>query len=163
MLRDDAHKLLDKHGSLSPAQRRKNVILCSLAQRPRALAQFHSTPGQTEQARTTIFATDTALDEAGRHKLVHKLAGAGSVDANPRCETNLINVRLLMKVTENGGLQRLNVGSSKFLRDDGRTDLKEAAGQSDWMPMDGHAILECRWQRRNLFDLRSGRGHAVLR
>src|SRR4051812_4580688 len=98
MFRDDAHKLLDKYRALSPAQRRENVILCSLAQWPRALAQFHSAPGQTEQARTTIFAIDAALDKAGRLQLIHKLAGAGSVDANPCCETNLIDVRLLMKV-----------------------------------------------------------------
>ncbi len=51
------------------------------------LRQFRSTLGQPKQASAPVGTIDPAVDQTVGLHLTDKMAGAGSVDAKPQCET----------------------------------------------------------------------------
>jgi hypothetical protein len=97
---DNAYKQIEEKFALCGVKRRKNALLPPDPDGANAGMKLLSLGRQPEQACAPVASVDAALQKAFLFELCDQQACVIAVNANPRSEANLVEIRLAMCAVE---------------------------------------------------------------
>src|SRR4051812_20872253 len=103
---DDAGQQRNQYVALVRGKRLEDSRFGGPADRKQVLPQLRSALRKSQQACATVLSVHAAIDESGFLKKIDDLAGARTVDAEPRGKAVLIDIWMEVQVSKHGILQR---------------------------------------------------------